>query len=106
VLNRIKGRELEREIKRAEAARLEAQLKQKSITVDERVIVSVLADMKLTLSGAEISPRRYILGQVVEKIKVGRDSARLYYKFPLNLLYWDWCMPSTETVSIPILYTF
>lgn len=109
VLSRLRQRESEREVKRSELGRLERQLVSQSVRVDEKLIVSVLADISRTLNGTEIKARQQVLSQIVEKIKIGRDSARLYYKIPLQQLYWDWLMPPREIASIPtpeIVYTF
>ena len=44
--------------------------------------------MKNTLSNGQLKARKLVLKRVVEKIEVGRDVARLHYKFPMyNLLF-------------------
>lgn len=106
VLGRLREREGERNKKRSELTMLQNQISRQSVRVDERLIVSILADMKLSLNGAEMKARQHVLRHVVEKIIVGRNSARLHYKFPLKQLHWDWYMPLTGYELTPIQYAY
>lgn len=52
------------------------------------MIVKLLSEMKRTLTSGELKARKLVLWEAVKKIEVGRDVARLHYKFPLyNLLF-------------------
>ena len=63
------------------------ELKKTNLRVDEKLIIRELTEMKNTLGRGELKARKLVLKRVVDKIEVGRDVARLHYKFPLyNLL--------------------
>jgi site-specific DNA recombinase len=100
VLERLRERERERTITLRELNHLQEQIKQRSIRVDEKFIVALLTDMKMALSAEEINVRRKVLQQVVQKIEVGHNKARLYYTFPTDEL-WDYFMPPTLLELIP-----
>ena len=42
--------------------------------------------MRNTLDSGELRARKLVLQKTVDKIEVGRDVARLHYKFPLSIL--------------------
>ena len=86
-IKRLNASEAERDTIQREIDQLYQQVKQNSLHVDEELILSGLTEMRNTLSNGELKARKLVLRRVVEKIEVGRDVARLHYKFPLyNLL--------------------
>ncbi len=104
VLQRLKQRERERDVALREMYHWQSQLKQKRIIVDKGLIFAILSDMRLVILGNEMSAKRSILQEVIEKIEVGRSEARLHYTFPLySVGVGDYFMPPTgfEPVSQP-----
>ena len=59
------------------------QVRQDSLCVDEKFILRELSEMRNTLDSGELRARKLVLKKTVEKIEVGRDVARLHYRFPL-----------------------
>ena len=59
------------------------QLKQTNLRVDEELIIRKLTEMKNTRSRGKLIARKLVMKRVVDKIEVGRNVARLHYKFPL-----------------------
>jgi hypothetical protein len=62
------------------------QVRQDSLCVDEEFILRELAEMRNTLDSGELRTRKLVLQKTVDKTEVGRDVARLHYKFPLSIL--------------------
>jgi hypothetical protein len=87
VIKRLNERETERDTIQREIDQLYRQLKQTNVRVDEALIIRELTEMKNTLSSGELKARKLVLKRVVDKIEVGRDVARLHYKFPLSILW-------------------
>ena len=100
VIARLNQREQERDTLKRDQERLYRQIEQRSVRVDQKLVVNVLTDMKRKLREGELKVRKQVLRQVVEQIELGRDVARLHYRFPLTHLYF---MPPTgfEPVSQP-----
>lgn len=92
VMTRLSKREQERDTLKRDLDRLHQQTETKNPKVDERVIVNLLTDMKHKLREGELRVRKLVLRQVVEQIEIGRDVARIHYRFPLYPLY---SMPPT-----------
>ena len=87
LIKRLNASEAERDSVQRDIDQLYQQVKQNSLHVDEELILSGLTEMRNTLSNGELKARKLVLRRVVEKMEVGRDVARLHYKFPLyNLL--------------------
>ena len=100
VIARLNQREQERDTLKRDQERLHRQIEQRTMAVDQNMVVNVLTDMKRKLREGELKVRKQVLRQVVEQIELGRDVARLHYRFPLTHLYF---MPPTgfEPVSQP-----
>ena len=87
LIKRLNEREAERDTVQREIDQLCRQVKQNNLRVDEELIVRELTEMRNTLSSGELKARKLVLKRVVDKIEMGRDVARLHYKFPLSILW-------------------
>ncbi len=100
VIRRLNQREQEQDTLKRDLERLYRQIEQQNIVVDQNTVVTVLTDMKRKLREGELKARKLVLREVVKKIELGKDVARLHYRFPMTHLYY---MPPTgfEPVSPP-----
>ena len=87
LIKRLNEREAERDTVQREIDQLYQQVKQDRLCVDEEFILRELSEMRNTLDSGELRARKLVLKKAVEKIEVGRDVARLHYKFPLSILW-------------------
>ena len=86
LIKRLNEMEAERDTVQREIDQLYQQVRQDSLCVDEEFILRELAEMRNTLDSGELRARKLVLQKTVDKIEVGRDVARLHYKFPLYIL--------------------
>ncbi len=105
VARRLTQREVELKAIRVEIEQLKLQAAQTGRVVDEKTVVDLLTNWRQSLQSGHIDAGRTILRRCVEKIEVGREFARLYYTFPVEVLGGGglWTMPPTgfEPVSPP-----
>lgn len=84
IARQLEVREFEHRNLEKEIDALSAQAKIQRIDYDSRVVVETLNDWRTGLTVGEIKARQVMLRQFVDKVEVGRDSAKLTYRFPLT----------------------